>query len=149
MNLSTAVFLLPDSAARAIIVTYEAHDSAPRTMFKTFDRSLKVDDYVVVPTDTRHKLTVCKIVEVDADVDFDSPTQIAWIVGKVDMADITAIKRQEDSIIEIIKAAEKQNKKNELAAKMSALVASNGGDIKMLTIGKTVDAPASEEPKVA
>lgn len=135
MNLSTAVFLLPDSTVRAIMVTYESHDTAPREMFKTFDQNLKVDDYVVVPTNTRHHLTVCKVVAVAVDVDFDSSTQVNWIVGRVDMADVTAIRQQEAAIIDAVKAAEKLKKKNELRDSMSALIAAGGGDIKLLSIG--------------
>lgn len=141
MNLTTAVFLLPESAARAVMVTYEATENAPRTMFKTFDKSIKVDDFVVVPTDTRHKLTVCKVVAVDVDVDFDSHTQIAWIVGRVDLADVTAIKRQEDAIIEAIKAAEKNKKRKELQESMKALIADTGGDIKLLSMAPAVEKP--------
>ncbi len=134
MNLSTAVFLINDNA-RAVLVTYEAHDGAPRTMFKTFDKSIKVDDFVVVPTDTRHKLTVCKVVAVDVDVDFDSSTQVAWLVGKVNLADVNQIKEQEEKAIEAIKAAEKLKKRRELQNSMNELLASTGGDLKLLTIG--------------
>lgn len=146
MNLSTAVFLINDNA-RAVLATYEATENAGRTMFKTFDKSIKVDDYVVVPTDTRHKLTVCRVVAVDVDVDFDSSTQIAWIVGKVDLADVTHIKQQEEAAIEAIKAAEKLKKRRELQESMNALLASTGADIKLLTIGGTV--AAGEEAEVA
>ena|ERR1035437_9731415 len=142
MNLSTAVFLINDNA-RAIMVTYEVdadNRKAPRTMFKTFDKSIKVDDYVVVPTDTRHNLTVCKVVAVDVDIDFDSPVQVAWIVGRVDVADVTQIKRQEDAAIEAIKAAEKLRKKKELQASMGALLAEGGGDIKLLSLAGSEDA---------
>lgn len=149
MNLSTAVFLLPDSTARAIMVTYESHETAPRTMFKTFDKSIKIDDFVIVPTDTRHKLTVCKVVAIDVDVNFDCSTHVDWIVGTVDMANINDIKRQEDNIINAIKAAEKLKKKNELAASMNALLASNGQDIKLLSIGGGATPAVTEETKVA
>lgn len=145
MNLSTAVFLLPESKARAIMVTYEAQENAQRTMFKTFDQNIKVDDYVVVPTDTRHKLTVCKVVEVDVDVDFDSSTQVAWLVGRVDMADMLQIKEQETKILEAIKAAEKNRKRKELQKSMADLIADGGGDIKLLTISAT----ATDETKAA
>lgn len=136
MNLSTAVFLINENV-RAILVTYEATDNAPRTMFKTFDQKINIDDFVIVPTDTRHKLTVCKVVAVDVDVDFESSSQVNWIVGRVDLADVTELKRQEDAAIEAIKAAEKLKKQRELKESMEALISSTGGDIKLLSIGKT------------
>lgn len=77
MNYSTAIFLI-NKDVRAIAVTYEKIDmnqdttkmkfSAPylsggklptgATVFKTMDPKVKVDDYVTVPTDTRHGMTV-------------------------------------------------------------------------------------------
>lgn len=146
MNLSTAVFLINDNA-RAIMVTYESHENAAKTMFKTFDKSIKADDYVVVPTDTRHKLTVCKVAEVDVDVDFDCSAQVAWIVGRVDVADVNEIKTQEDLAINAIKAAEKLKKKRELQESMNALLAVTGSDIKLLTIGN--ESEETEKTKVA
>lgn len=141
MNLTTAVFLINDDA-RAIMVTYEVDTigrNAPRTMFKTFDKSIKVDDYVVVPTDTRHNLTVCKVVETDVDVDFDSSAQVSWIVGRVDLADVTQIKAQEDKAVEAIKAAEKLKKRKELSESMKALIKESGVDVKLLSITPTVE----------
>ena len=44
MNYTTAVFLINKD---------EPNRLAPRTTFKSMDKSLKVDDYVLVPTDTR------------------------------------------------------------------------------------------------
>lgn len=145
MNLSTAVFLINDNA-RAIMVTYESHEGAPKTMFKSFDKSIKVDDFVVVPTDTRHKLTVCKVVAVDVDVDFDSSAQVGWLIGKVSLADVNQIKEQEEVAIEAIKAAEKLKKKKELQASMDALLSTTGANLKLLTIG-TQD--STEEDKAA
>lgn len=148
MNLSTAVFLINDNA-RAIVATYEATENAPRTMFKSFDPSIKVDDYVVVPTDTRHRMTVCKVVEVDVEVDFDSPTQIAWIIGRIDLADVTQIKEQEAAAIAAIQAAEKLKKRKALQDSMNALLAETGGDLKLLSIAPASEAKALEDAKVA
>ena len=83
MNHSTAIFLI-NNDVRAIAVTYEKIDLAKDTtkmmkyqaaylsggrlpdgavVFKTMDTAIKVDDFVIVPTDTRHGMTVCKVVE--------------------------------------------------------------------------------------
>lgn len=143
MNLSTAVFLINDNA-RAVMVTYETGENAPKTMFKTFDKSIKVDDFVVVPTDTRHHLTVCKVVEVDVDVDFDSSCQVKWLVGRVDLADTTEIKLWEDKVIESIKSAEKLKKRNELKASMETLIKESGQSIALLPA--SVELATAEEP---
>lgn len=113
MNYSTAVFLINDFV-RAVSVTYESEDNAKRTLCKTLDKTIKVGDYVVVPTETRHKMTVCKVVEVDSSVDFDSTVQINWIVGKIDRISHQELLDQEATAIEAIRAAELHKKRNDL-----------------------------------
>ena len=82
MNYSMAIFLISNQA-RAISVTYEADEKAAKTIFKTLDPSIAVGDYVVVQTDTRHQMTVCKVVETDIEPDFNSIALMKWIIGKV------------------------------------------------------------------
>lgn len=113
MNYSRAIFLISDDV-RAVVCTYEAGDDAPRTVFKTLDQSIKVDDFVVVPSGTRHKMTICKVVEVDVEPDLEGAGDIGWVVGVVSRADFEAITAQEDEAIERIKAAERRRKKAEL-----------------------------------
>lgn len=116
MNYSLSVFLINDNV-RAIACTYEQDAPgrpAGRTIFKSLDSTLKAGDFVVIPTDTRHKLTVVKIVETDVDVDYDSHDQMTWIVGKVDLTDHELVLRQEAEAITAIKSAEKRKKQDEL-----------------------------------
>lgn len=137
MNYSTAVFLINDDA-RAIACSYEPapHNDKPvTTIFKTFDPDIKVGDYVVVPTDTRHHLTVIKVEETDVDVDFDSAARVNWIVGRVDKADYDDIMRKEDAAIAAIKSAEKRKKREELRA---ALILDQE-EIKKLALSQTID----------
>ena len=86
MNLSTAVFLInPD--VRAILCIYEAETPThkpPRIMFKTLDPSIKEGDLVIVPTATRHNMTINKVVAVDVAVNFEDMTPVHWIVDRVD-----------------------------------------------------------------
>lgn len=119
MNYSTAVFLI-NKNVRAVLATYEAEDTAKRTVFKTLDETLTVGDYVVVPTDTRHKMTVCKIVETDVDVDFDAPAQVLWIIGKIDRAGYDGVLAQEAKAITAIKSAELRKKRDDLRSTMFA-----------------------------
>ena len=119
MNYSTAVFLINPNA-RAILATYEAGDNAPRTMFKTFDPAIKVNDLVVVPTQTRHGFTVVKVVAVDVDVDFDSPVKVDWVAARVDLASYADVLTQEAQAIRMMQSAEARKKRNELAAALMA-----------------------------
>lgn len=130
MNYSKAIFLISDEA-RAIMATYKAEDGAIATMFKTLDPDLAVGDFVVVESDTRHHMTVCKIVEVDADVDFDASDEPKWIIGKVAKADFDELRRQENEAIAKIKSAEKRKRRKELS---EALLADVNGDLKSLPI---------------
>lgn len=113
MNYSTAVFLI-NKHVRAILATYEAEEKAVRTMFKTLDDTIRVGDFVIVPTDTRHKMTVCKVVECDVDVDFDSSVPVAWVIGKVDRAAHERTLAEEAQAVQAIKSAETQRKRDEL-----------------------------------
>lgn len=119
MNYSTAIFLI-NKHCRAVLATYEAEDNAKRAMFKTLDPNISVGDFVVVPTDTRHKMTVCKIVETDVDVDFDSPTSVLWIIGKIETSPHEQCLGQEQKAIQVIKSAELRKKRDDLRQAMFA-----------------------------
>lgn len=119
MNYTTAVFLI-NKNVRAVVATYEAEDTAKRTVFKTLDQTLKVGDFAIVPTDTRHKMTVVKIVETDVDIDFDSTTPVAWIMGKIDRTEYDLTLAQEQEAIQVIKSAELRQKRDNLRKAMFA-----------------------------
>ena len=130
MNYSRAIFLISDEV-RAVNVTYEDDEDAPHTMFKTLDPNIAVDDYVVVPTNTRHRMTVCKVAETDVEPDLEASSDLQWIIGIVNRADFEDIKRQETEAITKIKSAEKRRKREELR---KALLADAEDDIKALPI---------------
>ena len=130
MNYTTAVFLI-NKHVRAISCTYECEDSAKRTTFKTLDDAIRVDDFVVVPTDTRHKMTVCKVVETDVDVDFDSGVQGPWIIGKVDRTTFERTLGEEAQAVTAIKSAELRKKRDDLA---KSLLAGHSEALKALPI---------------
>lgn len=119
MNYSTAVFLI-NKYVRAVLGTYEAEDSAKRTLFKTLDETIKVGDFVIVPTDTRHKMTVVKIVETDVDVDFDSTATVHWVIGRIDQEPYQKMLADEQQAIQVIKSAELRKKRDDLRAAMFA-----------------------------
>lgn len=113
MNYSTAVFLINDNV-RAVSGTYEAGDNAARTMFKTFDPSVKVGDFVLVPTNTRHNMTVVKIMEVDIEFDIETSTKVEWVIGRIDLTAYDKMLAQEQVAIVTIQSAEKNRKRKAL-----------------------------------
>lgn len=148
MNYSTAIFLVNDTV-RAVLVTYETDapngpPTAPREMFKTLDHSIRVDDLVIVPTTTRHMMTVCKVVEVDVEVDFDNPKKVDWIVDKIDRDDFADILAKEETAVQAIKSAEARKKREELAKNLLADMDSEAASrLRAMTGG---DAPALNAP---
>lgn len=140
-NPSIAVFLLNEHV-RAILCTYEADKAnvpAERIMFKTFDPTIKADDFVVVPTDTRHKMTVCKVVAVDAEVNFDSSCQVQWIIGRVDSAAYEVTLSQEGDMLAAVRSAERLKKQRELK---EAMFADSEAAVKALPIASIGAPPA-------
>ena len=143
MNYSTAVFLI-NKNVRCISATYEVDTDptsdtgkAKRTLFKTLDADIVKGDLVIVPTSTRHGMTVVRVVETDVEVDFDSTHQMTWIVDVVQQENYTRNLRAEDQAINAIRSAEKRKKADELRA---ALIIDQEA-IKLLAISTAGDAP--------
>jgi hypothetical protein len=143
MNYSTAILVMnPD--ARCLKVTYEVdteHNKAPRELFKTFDKNIKVGMYVIVPSSTRHNLSVCKVVEADVDDWMDSGKEIGWVVGSIDMADAEKLKAWESQAIEGLKEAEKRKRRRELHASMTAAMDEKEKEGLALMLASPLDAP--------
>lgn len=146
MNLSSAIFLV-NKTVRAVRVSYDPdvpkHNN-PNRLFKTLDPDLKKDDMVVVATDTRHGMTVCKVTELDFRVDFDSAIEYQWIIGKVDVVAYESIKSQEATVVDRIGTAEENRKRAELAAALG-LEAINLTDLDI--VNGTVRIPAPATPR--
>ena len=141
MNYSKAIFLISDSV-RAIRVSY--HDpKSPETRvtlksdlpnertFKTFDATIKKGDYVVIPTQTRHKMTVCRVEEVDVDPELEAPGEMEWIITRVEKSSYEDILAQEAEAIAKIRRADERRKRKELRA---ALLADAAEEMKSLPI---------------
>lgn len=107
MNYSKEIFLINQNA-RSVMVVYDEVNvpGNKKMMFKTLDASIKKDDLVVVPTTTRHNMTVCKVIDTDVDVDYDSPEEILWIVQKVDQESYKGTLAREQVAIQIIRTSE-------------------------------------------
>lgn len=150
MNYSTAIFLI-NNKARAIVVAYEPEPEPGtawfepkkaktscgkpnRTTFKTLDAAIKKGDYVVIPTNTRHNMTVCKVMETDVDIDFEDATPMDWIIGVVDRSGYELIKSQEETAITAIRSAEMKKKRDDLR---NAILADRMEAIKALPIASS------------
>lgn len=117
MNLTAAIMLV-NKDVRPVRVVYDPDvpkHNDPNRLFKTLDPDLKVDDYVVVRTSTRHGFTVAKVSEVGFRVNFDSPQDYDWVVGKVDVDVYKQMVEQEKQVVERIGNAEENRKRAELA----------------------------------
>lgn len=149
MNYSTAIFLISDEV-RAVLVTYEKYkdaevEKANAYTFKTMDQTLKPGDYVVTQTDTRHNMTVCKVIEVDVEPDFDCSYEMKWIIGKVEKADFDTLKKLEDDAITKIRRAEKRKKREELRKDLVALDDDEIAKLELYDIPE--EAPTDEDLK--
>lgn len=115
MHNSRKVFLLEsDKEPRCVLAAYLATENPDTTEFKTFNPAIRVDDYVVVPSNTRHNMTVCKITAVDVEPTLDTDDKIDWIVGTIDRSNYTDTIKQEGIFIDAVKAAEKASLKKKL-----------------------------------
>lgn len=133
MNYSSAI-LLADPSVRAVKGCYdpEAPSSSKRNyIFKTLDKSLKVGDLVVVPTETRHGFTVFKLEQVDVLIDPSSDVELKWVVGRVDLDAYRHTMAEEDRVIQRLRAAEHRKLREEMR---KALFEGHEDEAKMLTI---------------
>jgi FKBP-type peptidyl-prolyl cis-trans isomerase 2 len=119
MNYSTALFLFNEKL-RCVAVAYEPTKESSKTLFKTLDPMIEVGDFVVIPTDSRYNMTVAKVIEVDVDVDFESPIQMQWIIGIVDRKSYEETLTNEGRAIAKMKSAEAHRKREELKKSMFA-----------------------------
>ena len=143
MHSSRKIFLISDDV-RAIAVTYEEGDEAPRTTFKSLDPDIKVDDCVVVETGTRHEMTVVKVAAVDVDENLESSSEIKWIVCKLDISSFQDLKAQEAEMLEVARRGEKERKRRQLRADMMEDV---GEDIKKLSLYTTEEGDEEKAPE--
>lgn len=137
MNYSTAVMLF-NSDIRAIRVSYDPLDKVGGVvksyLFKTLDPDLKVGDYVSIPTDTRHNITIGRVEEVDSEVDFESSAEIKWVVSRVPVSEYEAILEDEQVWIAEMKKAQIMKKKEEIKKSMMDMYQANGSSLETLAI---------------
>lgn len=141
MNNTTAVFLINDKV-RAVYATYDPErKESDKTLFKTFDQGLKVGDFAIVPTNTRHSMTVVKITDTDVEFDIDTQVKMEWVIGRIDLTAYEQTLAQENTAIQMIQSAEKRKKREELK---KAIFADQEGAIAALPIAHVGD----DTPKI-
>jgi predicted Mrr-cat superfamily restriction endonuclease len=136
MNYSTAVMLF-NQDIRAVRVSYDPIDfakSGASYIFKTLDPDIKVGDYVSIPTDTRHKITVAKVEEVEAEIDFDSTMEIKWIVSRVPTKEYEDILEDEQTWIAEMKKAQNRKKMEDIKTSMIEMYKADGSSLETLAI---------------
>lgn len=122
MNPSLYSFLAEPSC-RAVKVEYDPDSKLNNNynicrLYKTLDPTISVDNLVVVPTETRHGFTVCKVVEVDLQVNYNGNDEYRWVLGKVDKAAYDALLDQDKAVKSKIGKIEENKIKRELMEAM-------------------------------
>lgn len=116
MNNSLAVFLISDEA-RALTYSYDKDvegkgiNTSPA---KTLDPDLKVGDFVVVPTTSRHRMTVVRVESIDDEIDFDNDRNYPWVIDRVNDEHHKETLAKEGAALSAITAARKKKKRQEL-----------------------------------
>lgn len=137
MNSSALVFVASD-AVRAILCSYSPSDKeafyevdergraigddelkgSKPVQFKTTDESIKKGDFVVVPTKTRHGMTVVRVEEVDVPPNVDGSREIPWVVGKVSVTDLRQLEAWEKEVIAGMRTLEVRKMRRDLREQM-------------------------------
>lgn len=143
-NHSTTIFLVNEHV-RAIACAYEEIDmskdttkmkytpaylsgaSLPKSaaIFKTMNKDIKVGDFVTVPTETRVGMTVCKVIAIDVEIDFESDKECHWIVGTVDTTGFEEVRQWEERVIIAVKKSDVTQKREVLGAELKASMGDN------------------------
>lgn len=152
MNYTTAVMLFNENI-KAVTVAYEDPKDNPSQktwMFKTLDHSIKKDDIVIVQSGTRHGLTTAKIIDDNAEVDFDSNIELKWIVSKVDTSTHAKIIEEEKIWIDTMKQAEMKKKREDIRSNITNLYADPKLETLAISSFKSITTPeaAIESGKV-
>lgn len=123
MNPTAAVMLVEDSI-RPCMVEYDPDNyknNSDHKFFKCLDPTIKVDDLVIVTTNTRHGMTVAKVKKIgiaDVPVNFEGTDIWGWVVGPVPTDQHKSILETEKSIVSRVQEANTNKLKTELKAAM-------------------------------
>jgi hypothetical protein len=119
MNPTASVMLVEDSI-RPCMVEYDPENyknNSGTTFFKCLDPNIKVDDLVIVTTNTRHGMTVAKVKKIgvaDVPVNFEGADMWGWVVGPVPHEQHKRILDTERQIVGRVQEAHTNKLKTEL-----------------------------------
>ena len=127
LNKSLAVFLVDDSV-RAIKVAFGS--AGKYYTYKTANKTIKVDDKVLVKTTRGFQVVTVKAVDIEDTLDFeDTSIEYSWIVQKLDFTNYEAVLEKEKTLQVDINKLVFNGKKQQM---VEALKNSNV-DVKQLT----------------
>lgn len=129
MHESRKVFLIEESCL-CIEATYNEND-APK-QFKTFDSSIEIDDYLIVPKDTCHKMTVVKVTKINIHPDIKSDKAMDWVIGKVDRSQFEDTLDRESRFIQKAREGERKREMAQMKADIFGDVPEE--ELKMLSL---------------
>lgn len=151
MNLSASIMLV-NKAVRPVRVEYDPDffkNNSADAVFMTFDTAIAKDDLIIVPTHTRHKFTIVKVVDIDFAVDFQDTRPVwRWVGGRFDKAQYEAILEQEKKIKDRIAKSQENKMRKELAEAMG-LGEVDFSDLDIAAHAGLIPAQASPAPGLA
>lgn len=113
MHDSRTVFLLDDNI-KCVSGKYDIGHNSSTEEFKTAIEGIEVGDYVVVPTDTRQKMTVVRIDEINIEPDLESDVKMDWVMCKVPKQAYDATMASEKTFVDRTRVAARIRKKEQL-----------------------------------
>lgn len=105
----SCVIALVNEAVRAINVRF--NENGQTYTYKTFDETIEVGDWCLVPDATDHdRYKAVEVVGVDGEFNFDSSTQYKWIVCRCDTHNDLLLRSllTEGQVVSKIKAGERK-----------------------------------------
>lgn len=149
VNPSLAAFLLPDEQRpRCVSVSYEKTAVGGKLQgsdiksFKTFNRDLKPEDFVIIPTDTRWGFTIGRVEAVDLIVNYTSSEEMRWVGDVFDKKTYDNILARERALVGNVTKATEAKARRELMDELQAIDPSLSTF--MLTGPEAGDEPALE-----
>lgn len=148
MNLSASIMLV-NEAIRPVRVEYDPdvlkNNTQVDNYFMTFDKALAAGDLVIVPTKTRHKFTVVKILEIDFAVDFhNSNIEWRWVAGSVDLAQYNSILETDKKVRDRVAKGQENKMRGELKAAMG-MERIDFSDVELMMGKPALAAPAAPQ----
>ena len=83
-------------------------------VFKTMDASLVVGDIITVQSTTRHGITVCRVTEVDVEIDLDTTLELKWVISKIDTEAFMEVLQMEADAVKAVQRAEKNARRDKI-----------------------------------